>query len=50
MTKDEEFLTRKELLDLRHFFGRDGRDGIAFFLFGVAFDENAGGAFEAGKH
>jgi hypothetical protein len=43
MTKDEELLAREELLDLCHFFGCDGRDGIAFILFGVAFEEDAGG-------
>jgi hypothetical protein len=34
VTEDEEFVAREELFDLRQFFGRDGRDGIACFFFG----------------
>jgi len=49
MAEDEELLTREELLDLRHFLVRDGRNGIAIFLFGVALDEDAGGGFETGE-
>ncbi len=49
MTEDKELLAREELLDLRHFFRRDGRDGIAFILFRVAFDEDAGGGFKSRK-
>ena len=50
MAEDEELLAREELLDLCHFFKRDGRDGIAFILFYVAFNEETSGKFEAGKH
>jgi hypothetical protein len=35
MTEDEKFLAWEELLDFRRFLRRDGRDWIAFFLFGV---------------
>ena len=35
VAEDEEFLAREELLDLRHFLGRNGRDGIALILFWV---------------
>jgi hypothetical protein len=37
------------LLDLRCFLQRDGRDGIAFLLSGVAFQEDAGRRFYSGK-
>lgn len=50
MTEDEELLARKELLDLRYLLGRDGRDGIALILFGIALDEDTGGRFEAREH
>ena len=50
MTEDEELLTRKKLLDLCHLFRRDSWDGVAFILFYIAFNENTGGRFEAGKH
>ncbi len=49
MAEDEELFAGKELLDLRHFLGSDSGDGIAIFLFGVAFDEDAGGGFETGE-
>jgi hypothetical protein len=50
MTEDEKFLAWEELLDFRHFLWRDGRDWIAFFLFRVAFEDNAGDGFKARKH
>src|SRR5688572_4584236 len=37
MTEDKEFFAREELFYLGDFFGRDDRDEIAAFLFGVAF-------------
>jgi len=49
MAEDEVFLAREELLDLRHFFGRDGRDGVAVILFGVALEEDAGGGADTGE-
>lgn len=42
MTEDEELVAREELFDLRHFLGRDGRDGVTVFLFGVALEQDAG--------
>ena len=33
MTENEELVTREELPDFSHFLGRDGRDGIALFIF-----------------
>lgn len=48
MAEDEVFLAREELLDLRHFFGRDGRGGIALILFEVALEEDAGGGADTG--
>ncbi len=50
MAEDEELLAREEPLDLRHFLGRDGRDGIALILFWVALEQDAGGGFDARKH
>ena len=50
MTENKEFFAREELLDLRQFFGSDGRDGIASFLFGLALEQDACSRFEAGKH
>ena len=50
MTEDEELVAREELLDLRHFFGCNGRDGIALFVFLFALKQNTGGGFETRKH
>ena len=49
MAKDEELLPREELLDLRHLLVRDGGDGIAGLLFGVALEQDAGGGFKSRK-
>jgi len=49
MAEDEEFLAREELLDLRHFLGRDIGDEIASILFGFALDEDAGGFANASE-
>ena len=50
MTEDEKFFARKKLFDFVHFLARDGGDGVTAFLFRFAFEQDARGGFDAGKH
>src|SRR5688572_27403580 len=50
MTEDEELLAREELFDLRHLFGSYHRDLVALILFWIAFEQDAGSAFNSREH
>jgi hypothetical protein len=46
VAEDEEFVTRKKYPRIGDFLSGDNRDRVAFSLFRVAFDEDAGGGME----